>query len=282
MDLKIDDFFNEPKTLNVRELVDEDNVPVYPMSMYLDESFFEGYDLSLFFYMPFDDKYCDPPSYGYMDSFEMFRDYFGFYADEFIYGFIGDIIEFHDKFGDGYTDFPTTKKRLFGMGFNFGQKNKSRLLMQIVLMFHQHGDYHQKSVSIGLNSLKMMRCFNIKSSHYKDLLRNLLENLDQLKNEAIYWKFSDWFKELFDIESDKDVLQMHMTLRHFQERSRVSKFYKYDNRKKIISVPSLYVRSDKDTFDAYKYRQFLSDCISKGNPQFDWKYIDYITRLRDK
>ena len=28
------------------------------------------------------------------------------------------------------------------------------------------------------------------------------------------------------------------------------------------------------------YRQFLSDCISKGNPQFDWQYIDYITRLR--
>jgi hypothetical protein len=127
-----------------------------------------------------------------------------------------------------------------------------------------------------------MRCFNIKSSHHKELLRNLLENLDQLKNEATYWMFSDWFKELFDIESDRDILQMHMVLRHFQERSRVSKFYKYDNRRKIVNVPSLYVQSDKDTFYAYKYRQFLSDCISKGYPQFDWQYIDYITRLRDK
>ena len=88
----------------------------------------------------------------------------------------------------------------------------------------------------------------------KDILRNLLENLDKLKNEVIYWKFSDWFKELFDIKSDRDVLQMHMTLRHFQKRSRVSKFYKYDNRKKIVSVPSLYVQIDKDTFNAYKYR----------------------------
>ena len=277
MDLNIDDFFSEPKSSNVQESMD-DSIPVYPNATY-----FKGYDLSLFFYMPYDDRYCDPPSYGYMDSFEMFKDYFELYSDEFIYGFIGDIVEFHDKFGDGYTDFPTTKKRLFGMGFNFGQKNKSRLLMQIVLMFHQHGDYHQKSVSIGLNSLDMTQNDNsINIRRTIDILRNLLENLDKLKNEATYWKFSDWFKELFDIESDRDVLQMHMTLRHFQERSRVSKLYKYDNKKKIVSVPSLYVQSDKDTFDAYKYRQFLADCISKGNPPFDWQYIYYITRLRDK
>ena len=277
MDLNIDDFFSEPKSSNVQESMD-DSIPVYPNATY-----FKGYDLSLFFYMPYDDRYCDPPSYGYMDSFEMFKDYFELYSDGFIYGFIGDIVEFHDKFGDGYTDFPTTKKRLFGMGFNFGQKNKSRLLMQIVLMFHQHGDYHQKSVSIGLNSLDMTQNDNsINIRRTIDILRNLLENLDKLKNEATYWKFSDWFKELFDIESDRDVLQMHMTLRHFQERSRVSKLYKYDNKKKIVSVPSLYVQSDKDTFDAYKYRQFLADCISKGNPPFDWQYIYYITRLRDK
>ena len=151
MDLNIDDFFSEPKSSNVQESMD-DSIPVYPNATY-----FKGYDLSLFFYMPYDDRYCDPPSYGYMDSFEMFKDYFELYSDEFIYGFIGDIIEFHDKFSDGYTDFPTTKKRLFGMGFDFNKKNKSRLLMQIVLMFHQHGDYHQKSVSIGLNSLHMIR-----------------------------------------------------------------------------------------------------------------------------
>ena len=276
MDLNIDDFFSEPKSSNVQKLID-DSIPVYSIT------YFKGYDLSLFFYMPYDDKYCDPPSYGYMDSFEMFKDYFELYSDGFIYGFIGDIIEFHDKFSDGYTDFPTTKKRLFGMGFDFDKKNKSRLLMQIVLMFHQHGDYHQKSVSIGLNSLDMIqRDDSINVLRTRDILRNLLENLNQLKNEVIYWKFSDWFKELFDIESDRDVLQMHMILRHFQERSRVPKFFKYDNRKKIVSVPSLYVQSDKDTFDAYKYRQFLADCISKGNPPFDWQYIYYITRLRDK
>ena len=131
MDLNIDDFFSEPKSPNVRELID-DSIPVYPHTTY-----FKGYDLSLSFYMPYDDKYCDLPSYGYMDSFEMFKDYFELYSDGFIYSFIGDIVEFHDKFNDGYKDFPTTKKRLFGMGFNFGKKNKSRLLMQIVLMFHQ-------------------------------------------------------------------------------------------------------------------------------------------------
>ena len=277
MDLNIDDFFSGPKSSNVQELID-DSIPVYPNATY-----FKGYDLSLFFYMPYDDRYCDPPSYGYMDSFEMFRDYFGFYADEFIYGFIGNIIEFHDKFDDGYTDFPTTKKREFGMCFNFGQKNKSRLLMQILLMFHQHGDYHQKSVSIGLNSLHMIqKDDSINVIRTRDILRNLLENLDKLKNEATYWKFSDWFKELFDIESDRDVLQMHMTLRHFQERSRVPKFYKYDNKKKIVSVPSLYVQSDKRIFDAYKYRDFLSGFISKDNPPFYWQCIDHMTLLRDK
>ena len=277
MDLNIDDFFSELKSSNVPELID-DSIPVYPNATY-----FKGYDLSLFFYMPYDDRYCDPPSYGYMDSFEMFRDYFGFYADEFIYGFIGNIIEFHDKFDDGYTDFPTTKKREFGMCFNFGQKNKSRLLMQILLMFHQHGDYHQKSVSIGLNSLHMIqKDDSINVIRTRDILRNLLENLDKLKNEATYWKFSDWFKELFDIESDRDVLQMHMTLRHFQERSRVPKFYKYDNKKKIVSVPSLYVQSDKRIFDAYKYRDFLSGFISKDNPPFYWQCIDHMTLLRDK
>lgn len=224
----------------------------------------------LFFYMTYDDRYCDSSSYGYMDSFEMFKDYFELYSDGFIYGFIGDIIEFHDKFSDGYTDFSTTKKRLFEMGFDFSKKNKSRLLMQIILMFHQQGDYHQKSVSIELNSLNMIRSGDfITTRRTIDILRNLLENLDKLKNEATYWKFSDWFKELFDIKSDRDVLQMHIILRHFQKRSRVSKLYKYDNRKKIVSVPSLYVQSDKDTFDAYKYRQFLADCISKGDLQFD-------------
>ena len=277
MDLNIDDFFSEPKSSNVQKLID-DSIPVYPNATY-----FKGYDLSLFFYMPYDDRYCDPPSYGYMDSFEMFKDYFELYSDGFIYGFIGDIIEFHDKFGDGYTDFPTTKKREFGMCFNFGQKNKSRLLMQILLMFHQYGDYHQKSVSFGFNSLYMIQRDDSPSVlRTKGILRNLLENLDKLKNEAIYWKFSDWFKELFDIESDRDVLQMHMTLRHFQKRSRVSKFYKYDNRKKIVNVPSPYVQSDKDTFNAYKYRDFLSGFISKDDPPFYWQYIDHMTLLRDK
>ena len=277
MDLNIDDFFSEPKSSNVQELID-DSIPVYPNATY-----FKGYDLSITFYMPYDDKYCDPPSYGYMDSFEMFKDYFELYSDGFIYSFIGDIVEFHDKFGDGYTDFPTTKKRLFGMGFNFGKKNKSRLLMQIVLMFHQQGDYHQKSVSFGFNSLYMIQRDDSPSVlRTKDILRNLLENLDKLKNEATYWKFSDWFKELFDIESDRDVLQMHMTLRHFQKRSRVSKFYKYDNRKKIVSVPSLYVESDKDTFNAYKYGDFMSHFISKDDPPFVWQYIDHMTLLRDK
>ena len=75
---------------------------------------------------------------------------------------------------------------------------------------------------------------------------------------------------------------MHMTLRHFQKRSRVSKFYKYDNRKKIVNVPSPYVQSDKDTFNAHKYKDFLSGFLSKDDPQFDWKYIYYITKLRDK
>ena len=263
MDLNIDDFFSEPKSSNVQELID-DSIPVYPHATY-----FKGYDLSLFFYMPYDDRYCDSLSYGYMDSFEMFKDYFELYSDEFIYGFLGNIVEFHDKFGDGYTDFPTTKKREFGMCFNFDKKNKSRLLMQILLMFHQYGDYHQKSVSFGFNSLYMIQRDDSPSVlRTKGILRNLLENLDKLKNEAIYWKFSDWFKELFDIESDRDVLQMHMTLRHFQKRSRVSKFYKYDNRKKIVNVPSLYVQSDKDTFNAYKYRDFLSGFISKDNPPF--------------
>jgi hypothetical protein len=274
MDLKIDDFFSERKSFDVQELIN-DSIPVYPDTTYFD------CDLSLFFYMPYDDRYCDPPSYGYMDSFEMFKDYFEFYSDGFIYGFIGDIIDFHDKFGDGYTDFPTTKKRLFGMGFDFGKKNKSRLLMQIILMFHQHGDYHQKSVSIGLNSIVIYHS-NIRIGCAVDNLRKIVENFNELKHEENYWKVSEGIKSLFCIDSDKDVLQMHTILRHFQERSRVSKFYKYDNRKKIVSVPSLYVQSDKDTFDAYKYRQFLSDCISKGNPQFDWQYIDYITRLRDK
>ena len=59
-----------------------------------------------------------------------------------------------------------------------------------------------------------------------------------------------------------------MTLRHFQERSRVPKFYKYDNRKKIVSVPSLYVQNDKDAFNAYEYREFMSHFISKDNPPF--------------
>jgi hypothetical protein len=167
------------------------------------------------------------------------------------------------------------------MGFDFGKKNKSRLLMQIILMFHQHGDYHQKSVSIGLNSIVIYHS-NIRIGRAVDNLRKIVENFNELKHEENYWKVSEGIKSLFCIDSDKDVLQMHTILRHFQERSRVSKFYKYDNRKKIVSVPSLYVQSDKDTFDAYKYRQFLSDCISKGNPQFDWQYIDYITRLRDK
>ena len=258
MDLNIDDFFIERKSPNVRELVDEDNVPVYPSSMFLDESFLERYDLILSFDMPYDES--EQPSYDYMNSFEIFRNYFELYADEFIYGFIGNIIEFHDKFDDGYTDFPTTKKREFRMCFNFGQKNKSRLLMQILLMFHQYGDYHQKSVSIGFNSLHMILngdCITV-CRRTKNILRNLLKNLDKLENEATYWKFSDWFKESFDIKSDRDVLQMHMCLRHFQKRSRVSKFY----RKKIVSVPSLYVQSDKRIFDEYKYRQFLSDCIS--------------------
>ena len=75
---------------------------------------------------------------------------------------------------------------------------------------------------------------------------------------------------------------MHMTLRHFQKRSRVSKFYKYDNRKKIVNVPSLYVQSDKDTFNAYKYRDFMSHFISKDDPPFYWQYIDHMTLLRDK
>ena len=86
MDLNIDDFFIERKSLNVRELVDEDNVLVRHLSMFLDASFLERYDLVLFFDMPYDES--EPPSYGYMDSFEMFRDYFELYADEFIYGFI--------------------------------------------------------------------------------------------------------------------------------------------------------------------------------------------------
>ena len=75
---------------------------------------------------------------------------------------------------------------------------------------------------------------------------------------------------------------MHMTLRHFRERSRVPKFYKYDNRKRIVSVPSLYVQSDKRIFDAYKYRDFLSGFISNDDPPFDWQYIDHMTLLRDK
>ena len=280
MDLNIDDFFSEPKSSNVQELID-DSIPVYPSSMFLDYSFLERYDLVLSFDMPYDES--EQPSYSYMNSFEMFRDYFRFYADEFIYGFIGNIVEFYDKFDDGYTDFPTTKKREFGMCFNFGQKNKSRLLMQILLMFHQYGDYHQKSVSFGFNSLYMIQRDDSPSVlRTRDILRNLLENLDKLKNEATYWKFSDWFKELFDIESDRDVLQMHMILRHFQKRSRVSKLYKYDNRKKIVSVPSLYVESDKDTFNAYKYRDFMSHFISKDDPPFDWQYIDHMTLLRDK
>ena len=278
MDLNIDDFFSEPKSSNVQESID-DSIPVYPSSMFLDYSFLERYDLVLSFDMPYDES--EQPSYSYMNSFEMFRDYFRFYADEFIYGFIGNIVEFHDKFDDGYTDFPTTKKREFGMCFNFGQKNKSRLLMQILLMFHQYGDYHQKSVSFGFNSLYMIQRDDSPSVlRTKDILRNLLENLDKLKNEATYWKFSDWFKELFDIESDRDVLQMHMTLRHFQKRSRVSKFYKYDNRKKIINVPSLYVQSDKDTFNAYKYRDFLSGFISKDDAPFYWQYIDHMTFIK--
>ena len=281
MDLNIDDFFSEPKSSNIQGLIDEVNVPVYPSSMFLDYSVLERYDLVLSFDMPYDES--EQPSYSYMNSFEMFRDYFGFYADEFIYGFIGNIIESHDKFDDGYTDFPTTKKREFGMCFNFGQKNKSRLLMQILLMFHQYGDYHQKSVSFGFNSLYMIQRDDSPSVlRTKDILRNLLENLDKLKKEATYWKFSDWFKELFDIESDRDVLQMHMTLRHFQERSRVPKFYKYDNRKKIVSVPSLYVQNDKDAFNAYKYREFMSHFISKDDSPFYWQYIDHMTLLRDK
>ena len=134
-------------------------------------------------------------------------------------------------------------------------------------------------------------CFNetklykINTDYGKDLESSISKiklNLDKLKNEATYWKFSDWFKELFDIESDRDVLQMHMTLRHFQERSRVPKFYKYDNRKKIVSVPSLYVQNDKDAFNAYKYREFMSHFISKDDSPFYWQYIDHMTLLRDK
>lgn len=68
MDLNIDDFFSEPKSSDVQELID-DSIPVYPHATY-----FKGYDL-LFFYMPYDDRYCEPSSYGYMDSFEMFKDY---------------------------------------------------------------------------------------------------------------------------------------------------------------------------------------------------------------